>query len=504
MKRWLPLLLAVTTPIAAQPQAQSSTDGPALTIYNQDFAVIRDHIPLELKAGANSIHFSGVTAQLEPASVMLRDCSGKRTPRILEQSFRPPVSQQQMLTMFEGQTIDFQIPLISEYKTVQGKVIRAGSGSYQGQYSGQAAYGQASLAQGNEQPLIEVNGKLQFSLPGIPRFPVPSDERDLHPQINWLLESDSAGSTTCELSYVSGGMNWEADYNVIAPVNGDALDLNGWVTLANRSGKTFENARIKLMAGDVNKVQQRGMGGGVGGGVARAAAMGTAGQPPVTEKAFDEYHLYTLERPTTLSDGETKQVEFVHKSRVPSKRVYVYAGFSWNPQTGQQFQPEYFMQQRDFGANSQSKVWVMREIVNSEQNGLGMAMPKGRMRFYRQDEGGQLEFIGENTIDHTPRGETLHIYTGNAFDLSGERRRTDFRVENAHMWADESFEITVKNHRKEAVDVVILEHLYRSATWDISSKSAPFNKRDSNTIEFPVSIPPDGAQTVTYTVHYTW
>jgi hypothetical protein len=337
----------------------------------------------------------------------------------------------------------------------------------------------------------------------LPLFPVPSDQRDLHPQINWLLESDNPGSTTCELSYVSGGMTWEADYNVIAPVKGDALDLFGWVTLANHSGKLFENAHIKLMAGDVNKVKpQPGLGGAIGGAVMRAA-VGPTGQPPVTEQAFDEYHLYTLERPTTLKDGETKQVEFLHKVGVPSKRVYVYAGFTWN-QTGQQYQPEYYLQQRGSGGSTQTKVWVMREILNTEQNGLGMALPKGRVRFYRQAEGGQLEFIGENTIDHTPRGETLRIYTGNAFDLSGERRSTNFKVDNTQRYTDESFEITVKNHRKEAVDVVILEHMYRGATWDITSKSAPFNKRDSNTIEFPVNIPPDGAQTVIYTVHYTW
>jgi hypothetical protein len=146
----------------------------------------------------------------------------------------------------------------------------------------------------------------------------------------------------------------------------------------------------------------------------------------------------------------------------------------------------------------------MREILNTQQNSLGMPLPKGRVRFYRQEEGGQLEFLGENTIDHTPHGETLRIYTGNAFDLSGERRRTNFKVDNAQMYTDESFEITVKNHRKEPVNVVILEHLYRGATWDVTSKSSPFNKRDSNTIEFPVNIPPEGAQTVIYTVHYTW
>jgi hypothetical protein len=299
-------------------------------------------------------------------------------------------------------------------------------------------------------------------------------------------------------------MTWEADYNAIAPVKGDTLDLIGWVTLDNHSGKLFQNARIKLMAGDVNKIQPAalvrdglvaGIGAGVGGGVYR---------PPVTEKAFDEYHLYTLERPTTLRDGETKQVEFLHKTRIASKRVYVYAGFTWTPAPGQEYQQEYLMQQRTFGTTSQPKVWVMQEIANNEQNGLGMPLPKGRVRFYRQDEGGQLEFIGENTIDHTPRGETLRIYTGNAFDLTGERKRTNFKIDTNQNYADESFEITVKNHRKEAAEIVIVEHLYRGATWDITSKSAPFIKRNSNSIEFPVQIPPDGSQTVIYTVHYTW
>jgi hypothetical protein len=317
MKRWLPLLLAVTTPIAAQTsQPQSSNDGPALTIYNQDFAVIRDHIPLELKAGTNSIHFSGVTAQLEPGSVMLRDCSGKRTPRILEQNFRPPVSQQQMLTLFEGQTIDFQVAHGSEYQIIQGKIIRAGNPcvpnlpcrSGTGYYPG-PSYSQAE-SPNNEQPLVEVNGKLQFSLPGTPMFPTASDQSGLHPQINWQLETDSPGNTTCELSYISGGMTWEADYNAIAPVNGDALDLIGWVTLSNHSGETFENARIKLMAGDVNKVQQQGVGGGIGGGVIRAAVNGPTGQPAVTEQAFDEYHLTHSSAPRRSETARRSRLNF--------------------------------------------------------------------------------------------------------------------------------------------------------------------------------------------------
>lgn len=315
--RCLVLLSLLALPLLAQNnQPQANSAGPALTIYNQDFAVIRDRVPLNLKAGTNSVQFSGVTAQLEPESVMLRDCSGKRTPRILEQNYRSPVSLNQMLTMFEGQTIDFQVLRGNERQIVQGKIIRAGHPCEPNVPCRFGAYGGTSAEPSNEQPLIQVDGKLQFSLPGLPLFPVPADQSDLHPQINWLLESGTAGSTSCELSYVSGGMTWQADYNAIAPVKGDTLDLIGWVTLDNRSGKRFDNARIKLMAGDVNKIRPRmallaapmnATGGGYGGGAFR---------PPVTEKAFDEYHLYSLERPTTLRDGETKQVEFLHKTGV--------------------------------------------------------------------------------------------------------------------------------------------------------------------------------------------
>jgi hypothetical protein len=499
----LPIVFVVTSPLFAQ----NTTSNPALTIYNQNFAVVRDRVPLDLKLGTNSVQFSDVTAQLEPESVMLRDCSGKRTPQILEQNYRSPLSLNQMLDLFVGQTIDFQVLRGGETQIIKGKLIRAGHPCEPNVPCRFGVYGyNGPLAEppSMEQPLIQVDDHLQFSLPGTPLFPVPSDQSDLHPQINWLLQSDSAGSTSCELSYVTSGMTWEADYNAIAPAKGATLDLIGWVTLDNHSGKLFQNARIKLMAGDVNKIQPAalvgdrlvaGIGAGVGGGVYR---------PPVTETAFDEYHLYTLERPTTLRDGETKQVEFLHKTQIASKRVYVYAGFTWAPAPGQEYQQEYLMQQRTFGTTSQPKVWVMQEIANNEQNGLGMPLPKGRVRFYRQDEGGQLEFIGENTIDHTPRGETLRIYTGNAFDLTGERKRTDFKIDTNQNYADESFEIAVKNHRKEAAEIVIVEHLYRGATWDITSKSAPFIKRNSNSIEFPVQVPPDGSQTVIYTVHYTW
>jgi hypothetical protein len=231
--------------------------------------------------------------------------------------------------------------------------------------------------------------------------------------------------------------------------------------------------------------------------------MGRMG-PPVTEKAFDEYHLYTLARTTTLHDRETKQVEFVRAANVSAKQVYIYDGVKIDPNRYNGWNYENIRNNAEYGTESNPKIWVMREFANSEVNHLGMPLPKGRVRFYRRNDDGQIEFTGENVIDHTPHDETVRVYTGNAFDLAGERRRTDYKLDmNRHM-LDETFEIKVRNHKKEPVEVRVVEHLYRWITWDVAAHSDPFNKTDSKTIEFPVTIAPDEEKIITYTAHYTW
>jgi hypothetical protein len=276
----------------------------------------------------------------------------------------------------------------------------------------------------------------------------------------------------------------------------------GWITMHNHSGKTFENARIKLLAGDVNKIEQgaiRGRMYDMAKSVMNEAAPMTA---PVSEKSFDEFHLYTLARPATLRDQETKQVEFVRSTSIQSQRLYVYDG----AQTAQYgyYAMEQAREDQNYGTQSNPKIWVMQEFKNSEANHLGIALPKGRLRFYRRDTDGHLEFIGENSIDHTPKDETIRVFTGNSFDLRGERKRTNIHIDSAHHWIDESFEIKVRNHKKEPVDVRVVEHLYRWTNWKLTEQSHPSNKKDAQTMEFPVTVAPDGEQVITYTVHYSW
>jgi len=476
--------------------AQQSSQ-PSLTIYNQDFAVVRQDIPLDLHSGVNQIKVSDITMHLEPDSVILRDPAGKHAINVLEQNYHAdPVSQLSLLSLYEGRTIDFQQP---DRTIVKGKVIR--SGYIRPDYFNGNPYNQGYPTQ--EEPIIEIDGQVRFGLPGTPIFPDLTAETILKPRLEWLIATDKPAKLSAEFSYVTSGMSWKADYNIVAPEKGDLVDIVGWVTMDNRTGRNFENARIKLMAGDVNKIQTPGNFMYAAAKVEVSGAMDAMSRP-VTEKAFDEYHLYTLEHSTTLRDRETKQVEFIHAAGVATKQLYIYDGakIDYNRYMGWNW--ENIRNDHSYGTESNPKVWVMREFVNSEANHLGMPLPKGRVRFYRHNDDSQIEFTGENMIDHTPKDETVRIYTGNAFDLTGERRRTNYTVDMGRSMASETFEIKVRNHKKEAVAVRVVEHLYRGKNWELTSKSDEYKKKDSQTIEFPVTIAPDGEKIITYTAHYTW
>lgn len=497
MRRLVAVLVCLlSAAVAAQEQPAAREEAPALTIYNQNFFVAREHVPLSLHSGVNRVQYTGMTRLLEADSVILRDPGG-RALQILEQNYRnDPVSQELLLSMYEGKTIGFLVVRGDHTETVQGKIIRSG-------YVPSSSYDNAYPQPGMGQPIIEVDGVLRFGLPGQPLFPALGADTVLKPALSWLLATDRPGNFDAEISYVSGGMNWQADYNLVLSDTSarNRVDLVGWITMRNRSGKTYENARIKLLAGDVSKLQAPTPAARLYDAAAKAA-VNEAMAPVVREKSFDEFHLYTLQRPTTLHDQETKQVEFVRATGISSQRLYIYDGA--NLANYAYYSPEQARQDINYGTASNPKVWVMQEFKNSESNHLGIPLPKGRLRFYRRDTDGHLEFVGENTIDHTPKDETVRVYTGNAFDVVGERRRTNIRVDSAQKWIEESFEIKVRNHKREPVNVRVVEHLYRWTNWKLMQASHQYRKTDAQTIEFPVTVAPDGVQVVTYLVHYSW
>jgi hypothetical protein len=472
--RTILLGFVVAAPLPAQ---------PALTIYNQGFAVVRERVPLDLKAGENTVTFAGATAQVEADSVVLRDPAGRVTLRVLEQSYRADVmSQGVLLALNEGREIDFLVrDQDAREHMVRGKIIR----------SGYNPGGEPTA------PIIEVQGKVRFSLPGEPLFPALAGDGILKPTLTWKINVAQEAKLESELSYITGGLSWQAAYNLIAPEKGNTLDVVGWVTMNNQSGKAFDNAAIKLMAGDVSRIQPKAPRFEAR---AREVMMAAAADAAVTEKAFDEFHLYTLPRSVSLRDRETKQVEFMRATGVNAPVVYVYDGaamFSTFPMG--------MIRDPGYGTQSNKKVWVMREFRNSEENKLGLPLPKGRMRFYRRDDAdGRIEFTGENELDHTAKNELIRVKTGDAFDVVGERIRTNFSGNNRQDYAEEDFEIKVRNRKTEPVTVRVVEHLYRWTNWTITQKSDEFIKKDAQTIEFHVQIPPNAEKIVTYRVRYDW
>ncbi len=458
----LPTLLAAAALEAA----------PALTIYNGGYAVVRDTLTFELKPGVSRVTFAGATAQVEPDTVILRDTAGKAAFRILEQSYRnDPVSQAMLLSLFEGKELDF-VRRNSERpdEVIRAKVIR----------SGHVPGG------GAVQPIVEVGGRLQFFLPGEPLFPSLGNDNVLKPTLGWSLQSEHSGKVDAEVAYLSNGFGWEASYNLVAPEKGDKVDLVGWVTMRNHSGSAFDGATVKLMAGDVNRavapmLRMRNT-------ALRSDAMMAKAAEVVTEKSFDEFHLYSLANPVSFRDREIKQVEFVRATGVKAERLYVYEGRSWS----------YWGQ-----PGGQTKVQVYRELMNTEANGLGMPLPKGKFRFYAQDDDRRLEFVGENQIDHTARNERVRVLTGNSFDLVGERRQLDLR-RNASRVVSEGYEVKVRNRKKEPVEIRVVEHVAPWTDWTVTENTLPFEKLASHRIEFRVPLKPDEERVITYRVNYNW
>jgi hypothetical protein len=458
---------------------------PGLTIYNAHFAVVRDTVPLDLKAGENSVRYSGATASLDPSTVILRDPEGKIPLSVLEQNYQnDPVNQLTLLDRFEGQLLSFLVHDSQKGdRILEAKVIRSGY-----------------VPGGNPmEPMIEVEGKIMFELPGRPLFPAVKDDGVLlKPVLSWKIQSPEAANLQAELAYLTQGLEWSASYNLVLPEASATADLNGWVTINNRSGKQFDSANIKLLAGDVHRATPRVNPEIQAFGLMKRALVADSIQEEVSEKTFDDFHLYTLPRPTTLRDQETKQVEFMKAGGIPTRRLYTYEA-----QAGAHFLGHNIFDS-DWGAASLSKkVASTLEFTNTEESKLGLPMPAGVLRVYRKD-GDQMEFVGEDRIEHTPRREKVRVSLGNAFDLVGERKRVDFQIDQSRRMLDESFEIRLRNQSKNAVEIRVLEHFVRAANWSFVAQSQEFHQLDSHTAECVVPVAAEEESVLTYKVHYTW
>lgn len=480
------LLVSLALPIGA------AANPPDLVIYSSGFAVVRDSVSLDLQPGENQVRYGLVTEQIDPASVILRDPTGAVPLHILEQKFRSSaLKQERMLELFEGQTIPFRFYDQAGTREVPAKIVRAKTTERYGGYAGL---------------IIEMEGKYLFDMPGIPVFPKLEEGASLTPEFIWTIAAEKAAKVNAELVYNTGGLGWTADYNAVVTETGDLAQLTGWITLKNSTSRTFTDATVKAVAGQINKVDPEKDEGGeatterviVTGSYVPTSETESAMPPVVERKTFDEYHEYALQRPVTLSGKESTQVEFVSASGIKATRSFVYSGAA----IGGESRGEAANLDPHYGTSSNTRVVILSEFKNDEASHLGMPLPRGRFHFYR-DTDQRLQFTGESMVGNTPAGENVRAVSGNAFDLVGERRQVDFKVSADGKTAEELFEIKLRNHRAEPVEIRVVEPAARWRQWEIAAKSDEFRKVDARTFEFRVPVTGNGEKTLTYTIRYT-
>lgn len=497
---------AQAQPASADPQGDSGgRDGVALTIYssaqpgaiNPDmyrpvpgqsmsyrygnqvpgYATIKQVRTIDLESGRSEVRFDDVAAYIDPTTVLFESLTDPGGTRVLEQGFRfDLVDPSKLLQKRLGETIN-----------LNGRDVKL-----LGLQSG------GMVVQDEEGSIFYHQG-----MSGVKFDASIARDMVIKPTLSWDLVADNGGEHRTRVSYQAQGITWWADYNLVFTPGSDAnsgtLDVGSWVSILNQSGASFEDANLKLVAGDVNRAQPQRQ------NEIRYAARGMvadmAMEAGFQEKSFFEYHLYTLGRPTTILDSSTKQIELFETARgVPAEKVLVFDGLG-----GQwRYWGNGLYNDRNLGNGVQPKVEVYLKFDNTDDHGLGIPLPAGRIRVSQMDDAdGSLEFIGEDVIDHTPREEEVLIKLGNAFDVVGERKQLDYQ--NGRNWISETIEVKVRNRKKdESIDVLVQERLYRWAEWDIVQTTAEFEKTDSRTIRWNVTLEPDEERVIRYTVRYEW
>lgn len=476
-------IYSTATPGAIPAELYRPTGGA--TRYNRNvpgYAVVRQERPVTLAHARDTVRFTDVAALIDPTTVSFTSLTDPST-RVLEQNYQfDLVSTEKLLDRYLDHKITVEQVLGDKPVSVTGTLLSAAGGLV------------LRDDKGNVQILRNYSNL---------RFPELPGGLITRPTLVWDLAAKHAGEQRVRVSYQTGGMTWWADYNLLYSEGADAnscrLDVGAWVSIINQSGAGYPDARLKLIAGDVHRATPPGR---VASDRVYAMAAGKQEAGGFQEKSFFEYHLYTLPRLTSLPDNSTKQIELfpgAHGVRCHKELVYYgrppgYAGLLPNPATD-----------RNYGTQTNKKVDIYLTFKNDKKNGLGVPLPSGRVRVSKRDSAdGNLEFIGEDTIDHTPKDETVRVNLGSAFDVVGERKQLNFRVDSVHRWMEEEIEIKLRNHKDVPVEVIAKENLYRWSNWKITTSTHKYRKTDARTIEFPLDIPKDGESTARYTVRYSW
>ena len=494
-----PLVIAIVSALAAA--CAHAADGPdySLTVYSAaqpgqiststlanygsnlpGYALVRDSRSMTLEKGVGELRFTDVAKRIDPTTVAFESLSDPSGTRVMEQNYQYDlVDNAKLLDRYIGQTITVEQTRGDKTDTLSGKLLSANGGL---------------ILQRDTGEVLTLNSYSNIRFPALPGGLIS------RPTLVWKVNSQTGGQQNTRVSYQTQGVTWWTDYNITMREHGGTcdMDLAAWVTLVNQSGGSFANAQLKLVAGDVNRAPAAPPPAPVM--MKMAARAEAAPAQGFVESSLSEYHLYTLGRRTDLPDNSTKQLElFPAVHGVGCRKQLV---FTATPEFTGWYGP---MTDQGYAATSTGSVGSYLDFDNKEAEKLGVPLPAGRVRVNQANSSdGALEFIGEDVIKHTPRNESLHIKLGNAFDIVGDRKQTNFHVDTTAKTIDESFEVSVRNRKKEAATVIVREYMYRWSDWQITAKSHDFVKRDAQTADFPLSIPADGEAKLTYTVHYRW
>ena len=464
MKRTMAIVLTLATSLASGAEAAQLAVGRdaqkdvMVTIYNGNLGLVKDVRETRLPTGLHETEFTDVAAQIDPTTVHLKSLTDPAGLRILEQNY--------------------EYDLLSSQKLMEkyvGRMVRL--------YNTDGTYLEAKLLS-TAGPVFEINGQIHLGHNG--RLVLPSLPENLvsKPTLVWLLRNALAGPQRVEASYLTGGITWKADYVLVLNPADTKADVTGWVTIDNRSGATYGNAALKLVAGDVNRAvdgrrSQRAM------EIATKAASMAEAARNFKSEGFFEYHLYTLDGRTTIKDNQTKQLTLMAAGDVPVVKQLIYYGAQ-----------DYY--RTSYGVPmSNQKIGVYFDIKNSKDNRLGVPLPKGKVRVYKADASGSQQFVGEDWIDHTPKDERVKIKMGDAFDLVGERTQKEWRKIASNLYEVE-WEISLRNHKKEDQTVTVIEPV--PGDWQVLTSTHAWEKPEAHTLKFQVPVPKEGASKLTYRV----
>lgn len=472
MKRLLMLTAVAVVALPAVCRAevfQSTLDDQTavdVTVYNSNIGLIKDTRSITLPKGVNELRFMDVAATIKPVTVAVKSLAAPDQFMVLEQNYEYDLmNSQKLLDKYVGKTV---------------KIIEKNL------YQGTEKQVEAELLSNNNGQIYKIGGEIHLGYSGNIVLPEIPENLIAKPTLTWMLNNESAKAQEIEVSYLANSINWMADYVMTVGQDDTSAGLNGWVTIDNRSGAQYNNAALKLVAGDVNRVREERLGRGMTKAMQFESKSDSFGG--FQEEAFFEYHIYDLQRPTTIKNNQTKQISLLSAEGISINKEFIVYG-----------QRNYY--QNRYNEIPKTKVGVYLKFKNEDKNKLGMPLPAGTIRLYKADSKNKIQFIGEDRIDHTPKDEEIKLKIGDAFDIVAERKQMNFQHLGSHVNETE-WEVVLRNHKQEDVTVTVIEPVF--GEWQVRQSSHKHEKLDAHNIKFSIPVPQDGSVKLKYRVRVSY